>query len=81
MLPAFAQDTNKVLKVLNSQERATREAIKNTGVVFDALTERGDQLAQWIDNSNDLLRTTGQRDDSHPRPVPGVPDLHRRVQR
>ena len=44
VLPAFAQDTNKVLKILNSQERATREAIKNTGVVFDALTERGDQL-------------------------------------
>ena len=64
VLPAFAQDTNKVLEVLNSQERATREAIKNTGVVFDALTERGDQLAQWISNSNDLLRTTGRRDDS-----------------
>jgi ABC-type transporter Mla subunit MlaD len=63
VLPAFAQDTNKVLEVLNSQERATREAIKNTGVVFDALTERGDQLAQWISNSNDLLRTTGRRDD------------------
>jgi phospholipid/cholesterol/gamma-HCH transport system substrate-binding protein len=63
VLPAFAQDTNEVLKILNSQERATREAIKNTGVVFDALTERGDQLAQWISNSNDLLRTTGRRDD------------------
>jgi len=64
VLPAFATDTNKVVEVLNSQERATREAIKNTGVVFDALTERGDQLAQWINNSNDLLRTTGRRDDS-----------------
>ena len=30
-----------------------REAIKNTGVVFDALNERGDQLADWIANSND----------------------------
>ena len=49
VLPAFAQDTNKVLEILNSQERATREAIKNTGVVFDALTERGDQLSQWIE--------------------------------
>ncbi len=64
VLPAFAQDTNEVLKVLNSQERAVREGIKNTGVVFDALTERGDQLSQWISNSNDLLRTTGRRDDS-----------------
>ncbi len=64
VLPAFAEDTDKVVKILNSQERAVREGIKNTGVVFDALTERGDQLSQWIDNSNNLLRTTGQRDDS-----------------
>ena len=63
VLPEFAEDTNKVLKILNSQERAVREGIKNTGVVFDALTERGDQLTQWIDNSNNLLETTGRRDD------------------
>jgi virulence factor Mce-like protein len=64
VLPEFASSTNRVLQVLNSQERATREAIKNTGVVFDALTERGDQLSQWIDNSNQLLTTTAARDDS-----------------
>jgi virulence factor Mce-like protein len=63
VLPEFAQNTNDVLQVLNSQERAVREGIKNTGVVFDALTERGDQLAQWIDSSNQLLTTTGRRDD------------------
>src|SRR5919198_626786 len=34
-LPAFASNTNDVVKILNSQERATREVIKNTGVVFD----------------------------------------------
>jgi virulence factor Mce-like protein len=64
VLPEFASSTNRVLQVLNSQERATREAIKNTGVVFDALTERGDQLSQWIDSSNQLLTTTARRDDS-----------------
>ena len=63
VLPAFAEDTNTVVKILNSQERAVRED-QNTGVVFDALTERGDQLAQWIDNSNRLLSTTARRDDS-----------------
>jgi phospholipid/cholesterol/gamma-HCH transport system substrate-binding protein len=63
VLPEFAENSNEVLKVLNSQERATREVIRNTGVVFDALSERGDQLAQWIESSNRLLRTTGQRDD------------------
>jgi virulence factor Mce-like protein len=63
VLPEFASASNRVLQILNSQERATREAIKNTGVVFDALSERGDQLAQWIDSSNQLLTTTAQRDD------------------
>jgi virulence factor Mce-like protein len=62
-LPAFASNTNDVVKILNSQERATRLAIKNTGVVFDALTERDGQLADWITNSNRLLSTTAQRDD------------------
>jgi phospholipid/cholesterol/gamma-HCH transport system substrate-binding protein len=31
--------------------------------VFDALSERGDQLSQWIESSNELLTTTGRRDD------------------
>ena len=64
VLPEFASSSNRVLQILNSQERATRDAIKNTGVVFDALTERGDQLSQWIDSSNQLLTTTARRDDS-----------------
>jgi virulence factor Mce-like protein len=61
-LTPFAENTTVVLKILNSQERATREAIKNTGVVFDALTERDGQLADWITNSNQLLSTTAKRD-------------------
>jgi phospholipid/cholesterol/gamma-HCH transport system substrate-binding protein len=63
VLPEFANNTNEVLKILNSQERATKEAIKNTGVVFDALTERGNQLRDWITTSNRLLETTARRDD------------------
>jgi virulence factor Mce-like protein len=62
VLPQFADNTNKVLQVLNSQERAVQEGIKNTGVVFDALTERDGQLRDWITTSNHLLETTAQRD-------------------
>src|SRR6185503_17892351 len=58
VLPEFARNTNDVLTVLNSQERATKEVIRNTGVVFDALTERGNQLSDWITSSNRLLATT-----------------------
>ena len=64
VLPEFANNTNEVLKILNSQERATQEAIKNTGTVFDALTERGGPAAAtWITTSNHLLETTASRDD------------------
>jgi phospholipid/cholesterol/gamma-HCH transport system substrate-binding protein len=62
-LTPFAENSNVVLKILNSQSRATSDVIKNTGVVFDALTERDGQLADWIVNSNRLLTTTGRRDD------------------
>ena len=61
-LTPFAENTNAVLQVLNSQTRAVSQGIKNTGVVFDALTERDGQLADWIANSNRLLATTAQRD-------------------
>jgi phospholipid/cholesterol/gamma-HCH transport system substrate-binding protein len=62
-LTPFAENSTEVLKILNSQQRATQEVIKNTGQVFDALTERDGQLADWIANSNRLLETTGRRDD------------------
>jgi phospholipid/cholesterol/gamma-HCH transport system substrate-binding protein len=63
VLPEFATNTDKVLKILNSQEGALKQAIRNTGVVFDALTERDGQLRDWITTSNRLLATTAQRDD------------------
>jgi phospholipid/cholesterol/gamma-HCH transport system substrate-binding protein len=61
-LTPFAENTTVVLKILNSQQRATQEVIKNTGQVFDALTQRDGQLADWITSSNHLLQTTGKRD-------------------
>jgi virulence factor Mce-like protein len=63
VLPEFATNTNEVLEILNSQERAVQQGIRNTGVVFDALTERGNQLRDWITTSNRLLETTARRDD------------------
>jgi phospholipid/cholesterol/gamma-HCH transport system substrate-binding protein len=61
-LTPFAENTTEVLKVLNSQQRAVTQGIRNTGTVFDALTERDGQLADWITNSNNLLTTTAKRD-------------------
>ena len=62
-LTPFAENTTTVLRILNSQQRAVTQGIKNTGQVFDALTERDGQLADWIVNSNSLLATTAKRDD------------------
>jgi phospholipid/cholesterol/gamma-HCH transport system substrate-binding protein len=61
-LGPFAEDAAELVDVLNRQEGAVRQLVANTGVVFEALTERGDQLAQLIDNSNRVFATTAARD-------------------
>ena len=38
-LEPFAADTNKVLEILDSQERAVKKLVRDTGVFFDALAE------------------------------------------
>jgi virulence factor Mce-like protein len=60
-LAPFAQDTEKVLRVLNSQKAGVRQLVRNTGVVFDALSERDGQLASLITNSNRVFATTAER--------------------
>jgi phospholipid/cholesterol/gamma-HCH transport system substrate-binding protein len=61
-LEPFAEDTNKVLEILNSQEAATKKLVRDTGVFFEALTENDTQLADLIVNSNRVWGTTAQRD-------------------
>ena len=51
-LAGFAQDGASVLEVLDTQSKAVRQVIKNTGVVFGALNERKGQLRQLIVNSD-----------------------------
>jgi virulence factor Mce-like protein len=61
-LAPFAQDTTKVLQILNSQKAGVRQLVRNTGEVFDALSERDGQLASLITNSNKVFATTARRD-------------------
>ena len=61
-LTPFAENIDKVLAVLRSQQQATSALVRNTGVVFDALTERDGQLADLISNSNRVFKTTADRD-------------------
>jgi phospholipid/cholesterol/gamma-HCH transport system substrate-binding protein len=60
-LAPFAQDTEKVLRILNGQKVAVRQLVRNTGEVFTALSERDGQLAGLITNSNRVFATTAQR--------------------
>ncbi|WP_187369040.1 MlaD family protein [Baekduia soli] len=60
-LAPFAQDTTKVLQILNGQKAAVRQLSRNTGEVFAALSERDGQLASLITNSNRVFSTTAQR--------------------
>jgi phospholipid/cholesterol/gamma-HCH transport system substrate-binding protein len=55
-LPAFEQDLTAVLVTLNRQQGAVRAAVANTGVVFDALSAREEQLRGAIVNGE---RATG----------------------
>jgi len=61
-LTPFAQNVDKVLAILRSQKTATTKLVRNTAVVFDALTERDGQLADLITNSNRVFETTAARD-------------------
>jgi len=62
-LDPFAQDTTRLLRVLNGQELAVRQVVRNTGQVFDALSERRGQLQGLIRNANRVFETTAERDD------------------
>jgi phospholipid/cholesterol/gamma-HCH transport system substrate-binding protein len=60
-LPGFAEDTTKLLTVLNAQKAGVRQVVRNTGQVFDALSQRDGELASLITNSNRVFATTAER--------------------
>src|SRR5215212_5736025 len=61
-LGPFAEDAAELVDLLNRQEPAVSRLISNTGVVFEALTERDGQLRGLIENSNRVFGTTASRD-------------------
>src|SRR5436190_7155066 len=60
-LPAFAEDATKVLRVLDTQQGAVQQLVRNTGEVFGALSERQGQLQSLIRNSGIVFHTTAVR--------------------
>jgi phospholipid/cholesterol/gamma-HCH transport system substrate-binding protein len=60
-LEPFAEDANKVLRVLDTQQGAVKQLVRNTGEVFGALSERQGQLQGLIRNSGTVFATTARR--------------------
>ncbi len=59
-LQPFVEQANKLVTVLASQEGAVRATIHNTGVVFDALTERDDQFRGLSENGERAFHALAQ---------------------
>jgi phospholipid/cholesterol/gamma-HCH transport system substrate-binding protein len=60
-LEPFAEDANKVLRVLDTQQGAVQQFVRDTGQVFGALSERQGQLQGLIRNSGIVFHTTAVR--------------------
>jgi virulence factor Mce-like protein len=60
-LAPFAEETNDLLRVLDSQSQAVRRLVHDGGTVFQALSERQGQLSGLIRNSEAVFSTTARR--------------------
>ena len=60
-LPSFTDSADQTLAVLNAQSAAVSKLVRDTGVVFNALSARDTQLTQLITNSNTVFKTTALR--------------------
>ncbi len=63
-LPEFAGDGTDVLSILDEQKVALKQLIRNTGVVFGALSEREGELAELIVNSNEVFEATASEKEA-----------------
>jgi virulence factor Mce-like protein len=63
-LPAFADDGNDLLTVLDSQSSQVRELVDGTGKVFGALTRDEGQLHNLIVNASDVFDATSRQQDA-----------------
>jgi ABC-type transporter Mla subunit MlaD len=61
-LPPFTDSSTALLGALDSQDRAVRRLVSNTGVVFGALGHRQGELAGLIQAGDRVLSTTAARD-------------------
>jgi virulence factor Mce-like protein len=58
LLAPLEEQATSLAKVLNRNQLALSSLVRDTGVVFDALSSRGNQLSSLITNSNTVFATT-----------------------
>ena len=63
-LGPFASDLDRLLRILDSERLATRQFVRDTGEVFEALSERRGQLRGLITNSEAVFSTTAARNEA-----------------
>ena len=61
-LDPFAEQADRLLRLLDSQDQAVHEFVRQGGEVFSALSERQGQLRGFIENSAQVFATTAARD-------------------
>ena len=80
-LTPFAEETDDVLEVLRVQSDSTKRFIRDTGVVFDALTERQRPAPRPDQELEPGLERGGVARRGAGRDLPGAPDLPAREPR
>ena len=73
-------DGAKLMQVLDEQNVAVHNLVRNTGRVFGAINERRGALRELILNSKRVFEATASRDKALRRDVLDLPDLPRREQ-
>ena len=76
-LGPFAADVNTLALLLNAQQPEVRRVVRNTGVVFTALSQRDAQLRGLITNANRVFATTAHRNRELAQSFVALPTFER----
>jgi virulence factor Mce-like protein len=76
-LAPFAEDTNTLLKTLDEQNQAVQQLVRNTGIVFNALSVRSGQLTNLIRSSNTVFGTVADRNEQLQETFKAFPTFER----
>lgn len=76
-LAPFAESTEKIARILNQQSPWVRRFVRNTGTVFEALSEREGALQGLIANTNRVFEVTARRNEQLAAAFKALPTFER----